>query len=82
MFKWRQLCREGKLLLPSTDLPPLLPVAFSVSAGPQVVQSERPAEGPEILNTTCEVALRYGTLRLNDTVSEKLLILLIQELKR
>ena len=33
-------------------------------------------------NITCEVAFRHGTLRLNGTVSEKLLTLLIQELKR
>ncbi|WP_252491786.1 hypothetical protein, partial [Escherichia coli] len=37
---------------------------------------------PELLSISCEVTLRHGTLRLNGTVSEKLLTLLIQELKR
>ena len=82
LFKWRQQWREGKLLLPSTDLPQLLPVTLNAPAGPLAVQSERPAEEPETLNITCEVAFRHGTLRLNGTVSEKLLTLLIQELKQ
>ncbi|RDE37613.1 hypothetical protein DV936_27700 [Klebsiella pneumoniae] len=34
------------------------------------------------LSISCEVTFRHGTLRLNGTVSEKLLTLLIQELKR
>lgn len=81
LFKWRQQWREGKLLQPSTDLPQLLPVTLDAPAGP-LVQSETPAEAPETLSITCEVAFRHGTLRLNGTVSEKLLTLLIQELKR
>ncbi|MII50074.1 IS66 family insertion sequence hypothetical protein, partial [Salmonella enterica subsp. enterica serovar Bredeney] len=36
----------------------------------------------EPLSISCEVTFRHGTLRLNGTVSEKLLALLIQELKR
>ncbi|MBE0113679.1 IS66 family insertion sequence hypothetical protein [Klebsiella michiganensis] len=55
----------------------LLPVTLNAPAGPLAVQEE-----PKILNITCEVAFRHGTLRLNGTVSEKLLTLLIQELKR
>lgn len=77
LFKWRQQWREGKLMLPSTDLPQLLPVTLNAPAGALPLQEE-----PEILNITCEVAFRHGTLRLNGTVSEKLLTLLIQELKR
>ncbi|EMI36639.1 IS66 family insertion sequence hypothetical protein [Klebsiella pneumoniae] len=45
------------------------------------VQPEPPAEDSE-LSICCEVTFRHGTLRLNGTVSEKLLTLLIQELKR
>ncbi|MBE0067362.1 IS66 family insertion sequence element accessory protein TnpB [Citrobacter freundii] len=45
------------------------------------VQPELTAEGPEALSISCEVTFRHGTLRLNGTVSEKLLTLLIQELK-
>ncbi|HBR0984103.1 TPA: transposase [Klebsiella pneumoniae] len=77
LFKWRQQWREGKLLLPSSVRPQLLPVTLDVTA----VQPEPPAEGPE-LSISCEVTFRHGTLRLNGTVSEKLLTLLIQELKR
>ncbi|EAQ0265126.1 hypothetical protein D2B06_24940 [Salmonella enterica] len=36
----------------------------------------------EPLSISSEVTFRHGTLRLNGTVSEKLLTLLIQELKR
>ncbi|MFK8930625.1 MULTISPECIES: hypothetical protein [unclassified Enterobacter] len=82
LFKWRQQWREGKLLLPSTDLPQLLSVTLDAPTGPLAVQSELPAEEPETLNITCDVAFRHGTLRLNGTVSEKLLTLLIQELNR
>lgn len=46
------------------------------------VQSEPLAEDPETLSISCEVTFRHGTLRLNGTVSEKLLTVLIQELKR
>ncbi|EDM9065124.1 IS66 family insertion sequence element accessory protein TnpB [Salmonella enterica subsp. enterica serovar Give] len=46
------------------------------------VQPEQYAEDSEPLSISCEVTFRHGTLRLNGTVSEKLLALLIQELKR
>ncbi|EHE5102601.1 IS66 family insertion sequence element accessory protein TnpB [Salmonella enterica] len=36
----------------------------------------------ETINISCEVMFRHGTLRLNGAVSESLLTLLIQELKR
>ena len=78
LFKWRQQWREGKLLLPSAENPQLLPVTLDAAA----VQPEPPAEAPEALCISCEVTFRHGTLRLNGTVSEKLLTLLIQELKR
>ncbi|EMP4202289.1 transposase [Klebsiella variicola] len=77
LFKWRQQWREGKLLLPSSESTQLLPVTLDATA----VQPEPPAEEPE-LSISCEVTFRHGTLRLNGTVSEKLLTLLIQELKR
>ncbi|EHS88840.1 transposase [Klebsiella oxytoca] len=64
LFKWRRQWHEGKLLLPSTDLPQLLPVTLNASAGPLAVQSELPTEEPETLNVTCEVAFRLGTIRL------------------
>lgn len=78
LFKWRQQWREGKLLLPSSESPQLLPVTLDATA----VQPEQYAEDPEPLSISCEVTFRHGTLRLNGTVSEKLLTLLIQELKR
>ncbi|EEP1514137.1 transposase [Salmonella enterica] len=78
LFKWRQQWREGKLLLPSSESPQLLPVTLDATS----VQPELIAEGPEALSISCEVTFRHGTLRLNGTVSEKLLTLLIQELKR
>ncbi|MGG5415647.1 transposase (plasmid) [Edwardsiella tarda] len=45
LFKWRQQWREGKLLLPSSESPQLLPVTLDVAA----VQPEPPAEDPEAL---------------------------------
>ncbi|MFK3844002.1 MULTISPECIES: IS66-like element accessory protein TnpA [Serratia] len=78
LFKWRQQWREGKLLLPSSESPQLLPVILDATA----VQPAPPAENPEVLSISCEVTFRHGTLRLNGTVSEQLLTLLIQELKR
>ncbi|AYY30939.1 IS66 family insertion sequence hypothetical protein [Klebsiella pneumoniae subsp. pneumoniae] len=45
------------------------------------VQPKSLAEDPG-LSISCEVTFRHGTLRLNGTVSEKFLALLIQELKR
>ena len=78
LFKWRQHWREGKLLLPSSESPQLLPVTLDAAA----VQPEPPTESPEALSISCEITFRHGTLRLNGTVSETLLTLLIQELKR
>jgi transposase len=52
LFKWRQQWREGKLLLPSSEI---LPVTLDVAA----VQPEAPAED------LGEVTFRHGTLRLN-----------------
>ncbi|MBC5022586.1 transposase [Klebsiella pneumoniae] len=77
LFKWRQQWREGKLLLPSSESPQLLPVTLDATA----VQPEPHAENPE-LSISCEVTFRHGTLRLDGAVSENLLTLLIQELKR
>lgn len=75
---WRQQWREGKLLLPSSESPQLLPVTLDAAAE----QPESLAEDPETLSISCEVTFRHGTLRFNGNVSEKLLTLLIQELKR
>lgn len=69
LFKWIQQQREGKLLFPSSESPQLLPVTFEAAT----VQPEPLAEDPEALNISCEVTFRHGTLRLNGTVSEKLL---------
>ena len=73
LFKWRQQWREGKLLLPSSERPQLLPVTLDATTVPP----EQYAEAPEPLSISCEVTFRHGTLRLNGTVSEKLLTLLI-----
>lgn len=78
LFKWRQQWREGKLLSPSSESPQLLPVTLDATS----VQPEPHAADSEPLSISCEVTFRQGTLRLNGTVSEKLLTLLIQELKR
>lgn len=40
LFKWRQQWREGKLLLPSTDIPQLLPVTLNAPSVPLAVQPE------------------------------------------
>ena len=77
LFKWRQQWRDGKLLLPSSESPQLLPVTLDATT----VQPESLAEDPG-LSISCEVTFRHGTLRLNGTVSETFLALLIQELKR
>ena len=77
LFKWRQQWRDGKLLLPSSDSPQLLPVTLDATT----VQPESLAEDAG-LSISCEVTFRHGTLRLNGTVSETFLALLIQELKR
>ncbi|WP_193224211.1 IS66-like element accessory protein TnpA, partial [Escherichia coli] len=78
LFKWRQQWHEGKLLLPSSESPQLLPVTLDAAAE----QPESLAEDPKTLSISCEVTFRHGTLRFNGNVSEKLLTLLIQELKR
>ncbi|EAQ1076778.1 transposase [Salmonella enterica] len=78
LFKWRQQWREGKLLLPSSESPQLLPVTLDVAA----VQPEQYAADPESLSISCEVTFRHGSLRLNGAISETILNLLIQELKR
>ncbi|WP_064144734.1 IS66-like element accessory protein TnpA [Klebsiella variicola] len=77
LFKWRQQWRDGKLLLPSSESPQLLPVTLDATA----VQPKSLAEDPG-LSISCEVTFRHGTLRLNGTVSEKFLALLIQELSK
>lgn len=77
LFKWRQQWRDGKLQLPFSESPQLLPVTLNATA----VQPESLAEDPG-LSISCEVTFRHGTLRLNGTVSETFLALLIQELKR
>lgn len=77
LFKWRHQWRDGKLLLPSSESPQLLPVTLDATT----VQPESLAEDPG-LSISCEVTFRHGTLRLNGTVSETFLALLIQELKR
>ncbi|MGQ8835033.1 hypothetical protein ACUTT9_19175, partial [Shigella sonnei] len=65
-------------LLPSSESPQLLPVTLDAAAE----QPESLAEDPKTLSISCEVTFRHGTLRFNGNVSEKLLTLLIQELKR
>lgn len=77
LFKLCQQWRQGKLLLPSSESPQLLPVTLDAAA----VQPESPTESPETLSISCEVMFQHGTLSLNGTVSEKLLTLLIQELR-
>ncbi|WP_141222317.1 IS66 family transposase, partial [Escherichia coli] len=69
LFKWRQQWREGKLLLPSSESPQLLPVTLDAAAE----QPESLAEDPKTLSISCEVTFRHGTLRFNGNVSEKLL---------
>jgi transposase len=87
LFKWRQYWREGKLRPPSTtenSMPELLPITLDAEDVPTDT-SRSPsvaAATPESLNISCEVSFRHGTLRLNGAVSENLLNLLIQELKR
>nr|WP_252148929.1 transposase [Escherichia coli] len=51
LFKWRQQWREGKLLLPSSESPQLLPVTLDAAAE----QPESLAEDPETLSISCEV---------------------------
>ncbi|WP_349643695.1 transposase, partial [Escherichia coli] len=49
LFKWRQQWREGKLLLPSSESPQLLPVTLDAAAE----QPESLAEDPETLSISC-----------------------------
>ena len=71
--------QSGEQCLPDGDgSPQLLPVTLDAAAE----QPESLAEDPETLSISCEVTFRHGTLRFNGNVSEKLLTLLIQELKR
>lgn len=58
------------------------PPATSWTLDADAEQPESLAEDPETLSISCEVTFRHGTLRFNGNVSEKLLTLLIQELKR
>ncbi|EOT9020709.1 transposase, partial [Escherichia coli] len=51
LFKWRQQWREGKLLLPSSESPQLLPVTLDAAAE----QPESLAEDPETLSISCEI---------------------------
>ncbi|EAA1682516.1 transposase [Escherichia coli] len=55
LFKWRQQWREGKLLLPSSESPQLLPVTLDATAE----QPESLAEAPETLSISCEVTFRH-----------------------
>ncbi|MCI4960930.1 hypothetical protein MRY58_17345, partial [Escherichia coli] len=61
-----------------TIAPFVTPVTLDAAAE----QPESLAEDPKTLSISCEVTFRHGTLRFNGNVSEKLLTLLIQELKR
>ncbi|WP_049013904.1 transposase, partial [Klebsiella quasipneumoniae] len=88
LFKWRQYWREGKLRPPSTtenSVPELLPITLDAE---DVVPATSPrsqpvaAAAPESLNISCEVTFRHGSLRLNGTIRENILNLLIRELKR
>ncbi|EIQ7481696.1 transposase, partial [Escherichia coli] len=57
LFKWRQQWREGKLPLPSSESPQLLPVTLDAAAE----QPESLAEDPKTLSISCEVTFRHGT---------------------
>lgn len=84
LFKWRQHWRQGKLQLsssPEVNMPELLPITLDAEIENTHKLSPPPAES-ETLPLSCEITFRHGTLRLNGTVSEDLLTMLIQELKR
>ncbi|EOC3269733.1 hypothetical protein ACI258_004888 [Salmonella enterica subsp. enterica serovar Montevideo] len=49
LFKWCQQWREGRLLLPSSESPQLLPVALDAA----VVQQEPLTGDQETLNISC-----------------------------
>lgn len=85
LFKWRQHWRQGKLPLPispESDIPRLLPVTLEAETGPVHQPSSQPHAEQKALPLSCEITFRHGTLRLNGAVSENLLAMLIQELKR
>ncbi|EHB8435945.1 transposase [Salmonella enterica] len=84
LFKWRQ----GKIKLLSSESgreSQLIPVTIDAEL-PTAPATEPltaiPSVTPEIHNISCEITFRNGTLRLNGTVNENLLSLLIQELRR
>ncbi|HHQ6628433.1 TPA: IS66-like element accessory protein TnpA [Serratia fonticola] len=84
LFKWRQHWRQGKLQLSSSseaNMPGLLPVTLDAETE-QANQLPPPPAESVALPLSCEITFRHGTLRLNGTVSENLLAMLIQELKR
>ncbi|UAN54649.1 transposase (plasmid) [Serratia sp. JSRIV002] len=84
LFKWRQHWRQGKLhLSPSSEatMPALLPVTLETEPEPANQPSSTHA-GSEALPLSCKITFRHGALRLNGVVSENLLAMLIQELKR
>ncbi|EDS4169371.1 transposase, partial [Salmonella enterica] len=88
LFKWRQYWREGKLRPPSTtesSVTQLIPITLDTEdVVPATSSRSQPvvAAAPESLNISCEVTFRNGSLRLNGAISENILNLLIQELKR
>ncbi|EHM3440176.1 transposase [Salmonella enterica] len=80
LFKWRQFWREGKLRRTDEAEPPraaLVPVTVDA---PDICPARQPDEEEQSLS--CEAAFRHGTLRLTGNVSNALLSLLIQELKK
>ncbi|EPS5423191.1 TPA: transposase [Klebsiella michiganensis] len=84
LFKWRQYWREGKLISPQQpdiSMPALLPVTLDAEIEPAKQRPSPPAE-QKTLPLSCEITFRNGTLRLEGSVSENLLAMLIQELKR
>ncbi|HHJ2710231.1 TPA: transposase [Escherichia coli] len=84
LFKWRQHWRQGKLQLPispDADIARLLPITLAADTEPAHQPPSSPAQ-QETLPLSCEVTFRHGTLRLDGTVSETLLAMLIQELKQ
>lgn len=84
LFKWRQYWREGKLRSsqqPDISMSALIPITLDAETD-LANQPTAPPDKQEAFNLSCEVTFRHGTLRLNGAVSEDLLAMLIQELKR
>ncbi|MGG8287862.1 transposase [Klebsiella sp. 141196] len=80
LFKWRQFWREGKLRPPDERQPlqsALVPVVIDDAVSSRELQPDS-----EERNLSCKVIFRHGTLRLNGSVSDVLLKMLIQELKQ